>query len=282
MKYDDFFGKAIPSLIKRVKINLRTQDFDIFDYGEEFPSTYLYTKSRFINEEFIEYPQQIAVEEKLATLGLLFDEGHGPAAKNFDEMLNKQRYVLENYILTRDKKIPELDEKCGKYLIYRDLIECGETQKSTSIKNLPTQVESYTALFDLAISILDPIIDYFGMIELTYGFCSAELAKKIPSRIAPELDQHSCHELKRNGKQICSRLGAAVDFLVKDENMLEVAQWIVTNTSFDRLYFYGYDRPIHVSYSDSPIKQVTLMIKSSSGKLIPKTITPEKFLEIHL
>jgi hypothetical protein len=42
-----------------------------------------------------------------------------------------------------------------------------------------------------------------------------------------------------------------VDFIVEDEDMLEVARcgvrpalrWV-----FDRLYFYGADRPIHVSY----------------------------------
>ena len=280
MEYDDFYGRALPLLTKRVKINLRSQDFDIFEYGTEFPSTYLYKKSRFINEEFSDYPLQIAVEEKLTDLGLLFDEGHGPATKIFDEMLKKKRYVLNGYSLERDPSIPDLEEKCGKYLKYRDFVECGETQKLFSIQNLPVKSESYTALFDLATNIIDPVIDYFGMIEITYGFCSSLLAKKIPARIAPDLDQHSCHEVKKNGSPICTRLGAAVDFLVKDEDMLEVAQWIATNTPFDRLYFYGNDRPIHVSFSEFPSKQITIMSISSSGRQIPKTITVEKFLTI--
>ena len=30
--------------------------------------------------------------------------------------------------------------------------------------------------------------------------------------------------------------------------MREVATWIAANCHFDRLYFYGKDRPIHVSF----------------------------------
>ena len=30
---DDFFGQAIPELRSRIKVNLRTQDIDVFEYG---------------------------------------------------------------------------------------------------------------------------------------------------------------------------------------------------------------------------------------------------------
>ncbi len=77
---------------------------------------------------------------------------------------------------------------------------------------------------------------------------------------------------------MCDRLGAAVDFSVEDENMLEVAQWIVSNTPFDRLYFYGADRPLHVSYSASPAAQVTVMRRTAQGNLVPKTLDSLQFL----
>ena len=64
--------------------------------------------------------------------------------------------------------------------------------------------------------VLDPVIDYFGMIRLTYGFCSPELAKEVPGRIDPKRDQHAAHELNRLRNPVCSRLGAAVDFIVED------------------------------------------------------------------
>ncbi len=114
----------------------------------------------------------------------------------------------------RSRTIPTLDAPCGRYLSYRQLIECGETQARTGLPNRPREPDSYTALHDLTVNILDPVIEYFGMIELTYGFCSPELARRIPGRIAPALDQHAAAEKKRNGEPICERLGTACDFLV--------------------------------------------------------------------
>ena len=102
---------------------------------------------------------------------------------------------------------------------------------------------------------LDPIIDYFGMIKLTYGLCSPELAVEIRTRIAPKLDQHAANELNKAGRLICKRRGAAIDFLIPDENMKDVADWIIGELEFDRLYYYGRDKPIHVSYGPEMMNQ---------------------------
>lgn len=137
---------------------------------------------------------------------------------------------------------------------------------------MPKETDTYTALYELATNILDPVIDYFGTIKLTYGFCSPELAKEIPGRIAPQLDQHASHEKKRNGKFICERLGAACDFIVEDEDMEEVAAWISENTNFDRIYFYDSGSPIHVSWSPESSRQMTRMKLSYNEKRIPRTV----------
>ncbi len=126
--------------------------------------------------------------------------------------------------------------------------------------------------------VLDPVIDYFGMIRLTYGFCSPELARAIPGRIDPKRDQHAACEYNRRGKPICERLGVAVDFIVDDESMLEVARWIVANTPFDRLYFYGDHLPVHVSYGPQQSRQVVKMVAGPSGRLIPRVISLDEFL----
>jgi len=165
---------------------------------------------------------------------------------------------------------------------FRQLIECGETQARLGLQNRPTNPATFNALHDLAKNILDPVIDYFGSIRLTYGFCSSELAAKIEGRIAPKLDQHASHELNRKGVPICSRLGAAADFIVDDEDMIEVAQWIVSNLVFDRLYLYGADRPVHVSFSETPAAQVTIMRKSNTGRLIPRTLDAQQFLSLNV
>ncbi len=62
--------------------------------------------------------------------------------------------------------------------------------------------------------------------------------------------------------------------------MLEVARWVVTNTPFDRLYFYGPDLPIHVSYGPENSRQVVRMVAAGkSGRLVPRVTSIGTFLE---
>ena len=272
MKFDDFVGMPLPKMIQRIKLNLRTQDMDVFEYGDQFEPPYLYRKSRFINEEFPRYSEQLAIEEEMDNAGLLNFSGYGPNAGDYDLLLESRRYEIEGFSLVRSKSIPDIDAPCGQYLTYRQLIECGETQARTGISNLPTEPDSYTALLELTRKVLDPAIDYFGAIRLTYGFCSHELVKHIPRRISPPLDQHAAHEKKRNGKFICERLGAACDFLIEDENMEEVMAWIANNTDFDRIYLIDSTRPIHVSASPTPARQIVRLSRGPSGRLVPKAI----------
>lgn len=270
MRYDDFESEPLPKLIERVKINLRAQIFDVYQYGEEYEPTYLYLKSRYINEEFPNYAEQLNFDDQLQSLNLFDLSGYGPKPTIFRETLSNARWQIDGFNLVRSRSAPPLDQLCGRYLTYRQLIECGKTQKTTQINNLPKQTESYNALYDLAVNVLDPVIDYYGMIQLTYGFCSHELGKHIKKRVAPKLDQHAAHERNTKNNYICPRLGAAVDFIVEDENMREVADWLAINTPFDRIYFYGNDRPIHVSYEIEGKQEYIDLIENKDGKLIPK------------
>ncbi len=129
--------------------------------------------------------------------------GYGPPPRELLEGLSRHRWALDGFELRRVQSIPELDDPCGRYLTFRQLIECGETQAAKGLANRPQRAESYNALFDLAVQVLDPVIDWFGMIRLTYGFCSPELARAIPGRIDPRRDQHAACELNRRGRPIC-------------------------------------------------------------------------------
>lgn len=270
MRFDDFTESPLPRLLQRIKVKLRELDLDLFEYGDAYPSPLLYYKSRYINEEYPHFSQQVEFEEQLDRLNLFDLRGYGPPANHFFSVIRQARWDIAGFKLVRSQELPDLDSQCGAHFTYRQLIECGETQQRTKMPNVPQQPDTYTALHDLAVAILDPVIDYFGMIELTYGFCSARLAKAIKANIAPYLDQHAGHEKNRLGNPICSRLGAACDFLVRDEDMEEVAKWIIVNTPVDRLYFYGKDRPIHVSFSETPARQFVRLIETPSGRRIPK------------
>ena len=175
----------------------------------------------------------------------------------------------------------KLDDACGRHFTFRDLIECGTTFKALQPFNVPKQLATFKALELLAKAILDPLSDTFGKLELTYGFASPELTRKIPRRIAPSLDQHVSHELDKNGNLCCKRGGAAVDFRVTSQNALKASQWIVQNCAFDRLYLYGLNRSLHVSHSLSPSRSIVIMIPHSKSRgLIPRSIQQDKFSKI--
>ncbi|MCG3775330.1 MAG: hypothetical protein JW395_2162 [Nitrospira sp.] len=268
MKYNNFDRFPLPRLLKRTKINLRTQAVQAFEYGKEFEPPILYLKSRYMNEEDDHYPQQLRFDEGLQSLVDL--AGHGPNLRSLAVELRRVRKSIKGFEIVPNHALPNLDDRCGRFFTYRQLIECGETQARLKLGNLPKQGETYTAMHDLATRIIDPAIEYFGSIELTYGFCSQELASEIHGRIAPALDQHAAHELKKSGGLICSRKGAAVDFLVRDEDMRGVANWIIANLPFDRLYYYGPTRPLHVSYGPENARKAYELVRSRRGTLIPR------------
>lgn len=276
MKFDNFEGSPLPRMIERIKIQFKTQILDYFDYSGEYIPPYLYNKSRFINEEYPNYPEQLAFDEQINSFNLLDSSDYGPAPEAFDAKIKALGLQVEGFKLVPSQIVPNLDDKCSEYFTFRDFIECGETQNRTKLPNLPKNPATYFAIRQLANHVLDPIVDYFGEIELTYGFCSADLQKEIKGRVAPELDQHAAHEQKRNGNYICARLGAACDFLLADENMREVVEWIQSEKiPFDRIYFYGVDKPIHISYGPENSREIIEMKAGPSGKLIPRPFSSE-------
>jgi hypothetical protein len=172
----------------------------------------------------------------------------------------------------------DLDQPCGEHLIYRDLIECGETfrrltvEVSSPFDNVPRAVETFAAMRVLCAVVLDPVARRFGRIELSYAFASPRLTKHIAGRIHPPGDQHAGHEPNRAGQPVCTRLGLAADICVSGVNSPEIVRWVVEHTAFDRLYFYAPDRPFLVSVGLEHSRQIVSMQRSRSGRLIPKRV----------
>jgi DNA phosphorothioation-associated putative methyltransferase len=275
LEYKDFDSSPTPLLQRRIKIRLRTQEIDVFEYEGQYEPTILLGKSRFVNEEYPDYARQVAFDEQLLPFCQDFPE-HGPTASQLNEVLRFERLAVTGFELRPAETIPDLADRCGTWLTYRDLIQCGETVHATKCENMPQSPHSFNALRALVKHVLDPIIEYFGGVEITFGFCSPDLARAIRrrrvGRIAPQLDQHAASEYNASGHPICDRGGAAVDFLVPDENMYEVAKWITENLPYDRLYIYGPSRPLHVSYGPQQSKQ-TVFVDRSDGKVRPRRVT---------
>lgn len=166
--------------------------------------------------------------------------------------------------------ITNLEDKAGKHFSFRDFIECGETwlgldAKGSPINNRPAQEASWLAISQLATVVLDPIADEYGKLSLTYGFCSQNLSRLISKKphagIAPQVDQHASCELNTKGNSICRHQGAACDFFIpgRQTQMDETARWIASNLPFDAMYYYGRDRPLHISWGPAMRKMVVLM-----------------------
>ena len=184
MRFDNFAGSPLPIMTERIKVRLRDQEMDFFTYGAGFPPPFLYFKSRFINEEYPNFAEQLAFEKSLEDLKIFDLSGYGPPAATFCAELRRARWAVEGFSLERSTDIPALDEKCGQRFKFRDLVECSETWQNTKVDNSPQGAESYNALADLTRLILDPVVDYYGAIKLTYGFCSRSLGKLILKGVA--------------------------------------------------------------------------------------------------
>ncbi|PZO41825.1 MAG: hypothetical protein DCF17_10095 [Shackletoniella antarctica] len=172
------------------------------------------------------------------------------------------------------------NRRLGKYLTLTEFCTCTQTyaRYADQIDPFPKNLEeTLPAIEALCQYIVDPVIEAFGRDSpsaeadasrterlrqrflLTYGFCSTDLkrwlAKKDPATgkkhgiATPSLDQHMAHEVNRNGRYYCDRLGAACDFRILDLPSNELVDWVMgQGLPFDSLYFYGTDRPIHISY----------------------------------
>lgn len=162
-------------------------------------------------------------------------------------------------------------------------------QKHTNYKgaNQATDHESQQALQQLCRNLLEPVEKQFAKIIITYGFTSFDLLnyikKNSPGDMAPELDQHAAFELNSRGNRICKRDGAACDIFVAGyENQMHViAQYIINELPFDRLYFYGSDRPIHISFGPEHSRYLHVKQRNELGKRnIGKGATGNKALAL--
>lgn len=144
--------------------------------------------------------------------------------------------------------------QASEHFTFRDFIlDAGST--SGQAPNVPQADETYRSMERLAKGILEPLRASYGEITLTYGFCSPARAKLITRGTYQKGDQHVGHEVNRAGKPICERQGFAVDLKIADGwCMAEAGLTIVSELEFDRMYFYGQDRPVHVSVAPTTRK----------------------------
>lgn len=145
--------------------------------------------------------------------------------------------------------------------------------------NFPRCEETYEALAGLAQTLLDPLRERFGAVELTYAFASPALTRHIARGISPPHDQHASFERGARGGQVCPRGGQSCDLRVPGVDAIELARWIRDTLPFDRMYLYGADRPLHLSHAKAPLGTVIAMRPGARGR-VPLDVTRRSCDEI--
>ncbi len=152
-----------------------------------------------------------------------------------------------------------------------ELINWYQTKHVDYLGENPINLQSERQLHHLQNKIIRPLQMRFGAVDITYGYTSHSLLRWIlknsPGDMAPDIDQHASMELNSKSKRICKRDGAACDFYVKgyENRMDEVAKYICTHLAFDRLYFYGKNKPIHISIGPENSRYALIRQARSDG-----------------
>ena len=101
MIYDDFDGKPVPLLRERIKIRLRDQLIDFFDYTGEFEPQPLYLRSRFLPADYPRRDEQERFDDALVATELFDLSGFGPGQKEFEDTLSDNQLKIKGFRMVR-------------------------------------------------------------------------------------------------------------------------------------------------------------------------------------
>jgi DNA phosphorothioation-associated putative methyltransferase len=99
MRYDDFAGKPLPLLLERIKIKLREQAIDFFEYGEKYKPQPIYLKSEYISEDFLNFSKQKNFDKKIKSFKWLNLRDYGPSNEELQILLQKEALVVRGFNL---------------------------------------------------------------------------------------------------------------------------------------------------------------------------------------
>ncbi len=101
MFYDDFWKKAHPELRLRIKILLRTQEVEVFDYSTQERVQLLYEKDAYLSSDHPKHKlfSKLTAAEKKA--GLLEFEDYGPDKALWEQILELKGLEIRGHQLRR-------------------------------------------------------------------------------------------------------------------------------------------------------------------------------------
>jgi DNA phosphorothioation-associated putative methyltransferase len=99
LRYDSFADSPLPRLRERIKIDLRRQRIDSFEYGGD--EQLLLMKSRYLAPELPGYAEQNRFDAALSRLHLVDPDGFGPSALELDAALQRAGYQVVGFEVTQ-------------------------------------------------------------------------------------------------------------------------------------------------------------------------------------
>lgn len=97
LRYDNFLGSPLPLLVERIKVKLREQQMDFFEYSGKFVPRPLYLKSRYLTTGMENYDKQLSFEKRLLTFRDLDLSGYGPLREELDDFLLAQGLMIRGF-----------------------------------------------------------------------------------------------------------------------------------------------------------------------------------------
>lgn len=99
--YGDFEESPVPRLRRRIKVDLRHQRANFFDYQGPNDVQLLYMKGRYLSPAHPRSHEQAAFDEALSNTGLFDFSGYGPRFRDFALGLRHAGYAIDGYRLVR-------------------------------------------------------------------------------------------------------------------------------------------------------------------------------------
>jgi hypothetical protein len=138
------------------------------------------------------------------------------------------------------------DVRVGKYFVLSDFLY-SRTAIVEGIPNVPLGFDGpeVAGIRGLCAHILDPVVEQFGPVSITFGYCSAALWRRMYGANANLSDLHT-FKPKQGG------IGGAVDIVIHHhEDARPVMRWIKENCIYDRLIAYPGSRILCVAWCET-------------------------------
>jgi DNA phosphorothioation-associated putative methyltransferase len=104
LDYAGFDDHPLPRLRRRVKIDLRRQRVEAFDYAASGEIHLLYLKSRLLPADHADRERQAAFDHALLATGLFDFSGYGPSFEDFTRELKRHGIRIEGHRISRRRE----------------------------------------------------------------------------------------------------------------------------------------------------------------------------------